>query len=220
MIKMVYQIRLENLQRLIAQHGGRTAVAHKIGTTKQYMSLICPANSPPKRAIGDKIARRIESSFGLPIGYLDTQEAPVPQDDHWVDVPCLSPTVALGAPGIVREGQSIDSLRLSKAFVRRQTAATSFDRLAIYTATDDSMAPTCGHGDFVLVDTAITAADDSGIYIIGHASQLFLKRIQLHVDGSFAIISDNPAYAPQQLASLKGVTVFARALLVMGLRKL
>lgn len=220
MLKMVYQVRLENLRRLISQHGGRSAVAAKIGTTKQYMSLICPASSPPKRSIGDKIARRIEESFGLPIGYLDAQESPTPQDDHWVEVPCLSPTVALGAPGIIRADQAIDSMRLSKHFIRRQTPATSFDRLAIFTVSDDCMAPTCGLGDFVLIDTAVTAAADSGVYIIGHASQLFVKRIQRHVDGSVEIISDNPAYAPLRLESMKGITVFGRVMLALGVRKL
>lgn len=220
---MVYQIRLENLQKLIARHGGRTAVAAKIGTTKQYMSLICPASSPPKRAIGDKIARRIESAFGLPIGHLDTQEAPNASalaDEQWITVPCLSPTVALGDPGITHAAQVIESMRLSKSFVRQQTNASAFDRLAVLTMPDDSMAPTCAPGAIVLIDTAVTAVSTSGIYVIGHDSQLFVKRVQRHVDGAFEIISDNAAYKPQLLQSLKGIVVFGRALLCMGIHKL
>lgn len=220
MIKMVYQTRLENLQRLLDKHEGGAAVAKKIGTTKQYMSLICPLNSPPKRAIGDKMARRIESAFGLPIGFMDTKEEPAPQDEDWVDVPCLSPTIALGAPEVTQTPQSVQSMRLSKAFVRQQTAASSLDHLAVFTMPDDTMDPTCAPGSILLIDAAATTAVTSGVYILGHGGQLSVKRVQRHVDGAFEIICDNAAYSPRVLPSLKGIVVFGRVLLSMSVNKL
>lgn len=216
MIKTVYQNRLDKLRHLVVQHGGSSAVAEKIGTTKQYISAICPISGAPKRQIGGAMARKIESVFGLPIGYLDAEDAPKPdQDSMWVEVSCLTPTIALGAPEPAQASQAIKSARLAKALIR-QSQASNFDQLAVLTVQDDAMAPTCPKGSVVLLDTSITNADASGVYVIGIGDVLFVRRIHRKLDGGYDLLGDSPAYPPESRRDMKGIVVFGRVVLVMG----
>lgn len=65
----VYQNRYAHLRDLIERHGGQSAVAEKLGVSRQQLSHV--GAEKPIRNIGDKQARKIEMTFGLPIGHID-----------------------------------------------------------------------------------------------------------------------------------------------------
>lgn len=66
--------------------------------------------------------------------------------------------------------------------------------LALMTVEGDSMKPTLEHGDLVLVDLRVTRPSENSIYVIAVDDSLLVKRIQLKMDGSIVIKSDNPLY--------------------------
>ncbi|WP_225315148.1 S24 family peptidase [Neisseria zalophi] len=66
-------------------------------------------------------------------------------------------------------------------------------------ARDDSMEPTIGNKDTLLVDTARSAPRDGHIYVIRFGDTLWVKRVQQQPDNSLLLISDNHTYPPMQL---------------------
>ena len=66
-------------------------------------------------------------------------------------------------------------------------------------AEGDSMEPTIRDGDVLIVDTSVTDVENSRVYIVDVNSKLLVKRIQLRLDGSLTIKSDNPRYEPETI---------------------
>lgn len=71
--------------------------------------------------------------------------------------------------------------------------------LALMAVEGDSMKPTLEHGDLVLVDLRVNRPAENSIYVIAIDDSLLVKRIQLKMDGSIVIKSDNPLYDPEIL---------------------
>lgn len=64
----------------------------------------------------------------------------------------------------------------------------------------DSMWPTIGDGQLVLIDTGVVELQDGRIYAVGAPDGLRLKRIQRQMDGGVLLISDNKErYQPEHV---------------------
>ena len=74
----------------------------------------------------------------------------------------------------------------------RERIGSSFDDVKIAAVSDDSMEPTLSHGDQVLIDTSCDRFVENAIYAIQQDGYLRFKRIQLKLDGSIIVRSDNP----------------------------
>jgi phage repressor protein C with HTH and peptisase S24 domain len=70
------------------------------------------------------------------------------------------------------------------------------DKLAIFEAYGDSMMPTIADGDIMLVDTSEIEVRGPAIYVVLAGNQAIVKRVELKMDGSLVVKSDNPAYEP------------------------
>lgn len=221
----IYQIRYANVRDLVERMGGGTAFAVKTGMSKQLVSNISREN--PSKTIGSRLARKIEAELGLPAGKLDTPEGmQVVQhspEDESVPVPVLNIIASAGPGAVMPWGEEvIHHMRLSKHWLRNNTRATSFDRLAIITAKGDSMVPTFDDGSVLLVDTAITNMKIEGIYTIARGDDLYIKRVQRNLDGSYDVISDNKAYSQQRIEDphKEGFMVLGRVMVAWNPRKL
>lgn len=71
--------------------------------------------------------------------------------------------------------------------------------LSIVTAHGDSMEPTIGNKDSLLIDTSRNVPADGRIYVIRSSDTLWVKRIQRQIDGTLLLISDNDTYPPMHL---------------------
>ncbi len=219
----VYQNRYAHLRDLVSRHGGQSAMAEKLGVSRQQLSHIASDN--PTRNIGDKQARKIEMTFGLPIGFIDQPLGvqTVDMDEISVAVPLLNITASMGAGAAIPwTEEAVYSMRISKQWIRHNTQATSFDRLAILTAHGDSMEPTFSDGSILLIDTAITSLKIDAVYVLAREEELFIKRVQRNLDGSFIIKSDNPQYESQRIDDpfKAGLLVQGRVLLTLNVKKL
>lgn len=217
MSKNIYQNRFEHLLDLIARHGGQTAVADKLGVTKQYIHLISKAD--PKN-IGHKMARKIEEIFGLPINSIDDPIAKESQkEDAAVEIPLLNLVLAIRTgPG---PDDMVQQLRLSKRWIRQHTEATSFEQLARIELRGDHMAPTLANGSTLLIDTAIRRIEGAAVYVLIREAEIFVRRVQKNIDGSYALSSDNTAYQPEVISDpLKaGIVVCGRVVAALNPRK-
>lgn len=71
----IYDIRRANLRELMRTWGGPTSLAHKLGHTNgSYIAQLAGPN--PSREISEKVARGIEQSLALPIGWMDKRNEP------------------------------------------------------------------------------------------------------------------------------------------------
>jgi phage repressor protein C with HTH and peptisase S24 domain len=67
-------------------------------------------------------------------------------------------------------------------------------------AIGDSMAPSIGNGDLLLVDISDPKIGDFGIYVLEARGERVVKRVQRKFDGTLILISDNPLYQPEEIS--------------------
>lgn len=90
----------------------------------------------------------------------------------------------------------VDFLAFSEDWVRN-TLHRRPANLALLEATGDSMDPTIRDGDILLVDTSAQDIQSSRVYVLQVNGALLVKRIQVRLDGSLVVKSDNPSYEPE-----------------------
>lgn len=90
----------------------------------------------------------------------------------------------------------VDFLAFSEDWVRN-TLHRRPANLALLEATGDSMDPTIRDGDILLVDTSVQDIQSSRVYVLQVNGALLVKRIQVRLDGSLVVKSDNPSYEPE-----------------------
>lgn len=73
-MRSVYDQRRDNLRLLMQQWGGPTSLAKKLGHSNgSYIAQLAGPN--PSREVSEKVARDMESRLGLPLGWLDQEQA-------------------------------------------------------------------------------------------------------------------------------------------------
>ena len=81
------QVRLNNLEILIAETGSAARVAHLAGTSESYLSQVrrkLPTQKGTPRGLGDELATRLEKGLGKPQGWMDEphEDETVSSDTH------------------------------------------------------------------------------------------------------------------------------------------
>lgn len=61
------------------------------------------------------------------------------------------------------------------------------------------MEPTISNNNTLLINTSRTRPTDGNIYVIRQEDMLWVKRVQVLLDGSWLLISDNPSYKPLEI---------------------
>mgnify|MGYP001766842629 CR=1 FL=1 len=132
--------------------------------------------------------------------------------DHVAMVTRLSIEVSAGHAAIVAHDDPLDFVAFPEPWLRRRGINPRTAR--VLTVRGDSMEPTIRSGDVLLVDVSWSAIRDNGIYVIVTKSYVAVKRIHAKVDGSLRIVSDNPAYPPEDVpeTSKNDITVAGRVM--------
>lgn len=128
------------------------------------------------------------------------------------------PRLAIGAsagPGALDpDERGAGSFDFDPAYIRSLSSDPAM--LSAIKVAGDSMSPTLGDGDDILVDRA-DAADRlrDGIYVLRFDDALNVKRIALNpAGGGVTIASDNPAYPSWPECDLSRVTIIGRVVWV------
>ena len=121
--------------------------------------------------------------------------APKPPPGY-VFLPLVEARAAAGNHGGLSSDHIVDFIAFSEGYVR-QTLHRNPQNLALLTASGDSMDPTIRDGDLLLVDTSARRIEGSRIYVLAIGGALMVKRIQLRLDGSVVVKSDNTIYEPE-----------------------
>ena len=194
------------LAELIEQRGEDFAsLSRLLGRNAAYVQQFIRRGVPRKLDESDR--RTLARYFNVPerlLGAPEDDEAPravragTPGTRNPADL-ILVPRLDVGAsagPGAVPGDEPAVSRLAFHAGWLRELAGGSPAGLSIIRVEGDSMAPTLGNGDDILVDRA-DAADRlrDGIYVLRVDDTLIVKRLAMHpARRRFTIRSDNPAY--------------------------
>lgn len=182
----------------------------------------------PTKNIGSDLARRIETVFGKPVGWMDDRHdsaaAAASPDVVISRLRAASPLLA-ALPGALES--SVNQLAVSREWMRRNVGGRAAEHMVLVTVTGGDMAPTLQEGALVLVDRSVTAVTDEGIYLLTSADakrrhDAVFRRINRTLDGRYRIRGDNPIVEAETHASMKaaGVLVLGRVVVAMEVKRL
>ena len=127
------------------------------------------------------------------------------------------PEAAAAGPETPPPPTAVEFIALRHEWVR-SVFGIDPDRLLMETAVGESMLPGIQDGDLLLVDAAENRFRSFGVYVLEIAGERLVKRVQPKLDGSLALISDNPAYETEHIppAQASDVRVVGRVLWTCG----
>ncbi|MFN3989067.1 MAG: helix-turn-helix transcriptional regulator [Erythrobacter sp.] len=174
-----------------------------LGRNPSYLQQFIRKGSPRRLEEDDR--RKLAQFFGVAEEELrDTQDKSYalsarPLDDGaWVEVPRLDLGASAG-PGRVAEGEAaFDTFRFSRRWLAEQGLDGA--QLSAITVAGDSMEPLLNDGDEILVDRSPRPFRD-GIHVVRLGDTLLVKRVAQAGAGRLALLSQNLAYPPIDVAA-------------------
>ncbi len=128
----------------------------------------------------------------------DEAASAAPSVNGFVYVPRYDVRVGAGTGQVVESESLKGFLAFREDWIRsrlRRNPAT----LVVFEAYGDSMHPTIADGDIMLVDTSEERVRGPAIYVVLAGNEAIVKRVELKIDGSLLVKSDNPSYEPMIL---------------------
>jgi len=118
----------------------------------------------------------------------------------FVLVPRYDVAASMGNGAVIHSEQVVDHLAFREEWVRTELGANP-KNLVLISAIGDSMEPTLRAGDLLLIDRSTAGVKQDAIYAFATNNELRVKRMQLRMDGSVVVKSDNPQYDPETLSA-------------------
>lgn len=200
------------LERLCAERGEDFAgLSRLLGKNPAYIQQFIRRGTP--RRLREEERRTLARYFGISESQLGGRDDS--DDQHHAMVPVRRSDVRVSAgPGAI-PGQ--EDAQPYFAFDRRWLKAltgASYDQLSIVRVEGDSMAPTLGDGDDVLLDLRDANGPlRDGIYVLRIDERLLVKRLAVHPMGHHVTVqSDNPAYPDWPDCAIEDVTCIGRVI--------
>jgi hypothetical protein len=191
-MKMIESDERAALARLIEEKGGDFAgLSRLIGRNPAYIQQFIRRGTPKRLAEADR--RLLARYFGVDEVVLGGRTAD--PRGGLVAVARLDIGASAGAGAFDGDERGEAHIAFAPAWLRR-LARGAPGELSIIRVAGDSMAPTLGDGDDILVDRGDGAARlRDGIYVLRIDDALVVKRVALNPAArNVSIRSDNPAY--------------------------
>ena len=117
---------------------------------------------------------------------------------EWIEVPRLDLGAAAGAGRVPGAEAAFDTFRFSRRWLEEQGLSRA--DLSAIRVEGDSMEPLLNDGDEILVDRAPRPFRD-GIHVVRLGETLMVKRVASAGPGRVALLSQNLAYPPVEVAA-------------------
>lgn len=144
----------------------------------------------------------IAQTAGVTLDWLVLERGPMRREDQELPpsefrlIPRFDVQPSSGFGAVVpEEGDPVDMLAFRSEWLRRVGINPDFAH--VLTNKGDSNEPTIRDGDVLLVDTSIDRVIDNAFYVVVYNGQALLKRVQILLDGSIVLSSDNKNYQPE-----------------------
>ena len=179
-----------------------------IGRNPSYLQQFVRKGSPRKLEEQDrhKLAQFFvvdEAELGAPQAgarekSYDNAGSRLRRNPHWVEVPRLDIGASAGPGALAHSEEPFDTFRFSSRWLREQGLEGS--QLSSITVEGDSMEPLLRDGDEILVDRTPRPLRD-GVHVVRLGDTLMVKRVASQGAGRFALLSQNLAYPPVEVAA-------------------
>ena len=186
-----------------------------IGRNSSYLQQFVRRGSPRKLEEGDR--QTLAEFFGVPEVELGAEKeksytSSSLRDEDFVAVPRLAIAVSAG-PGRFAGGETpFDNFGFSGRWLRDNGLDPAM--LSSVTVDGDSMEPLLRHGDEVLIDRR-PGPWREGIHVVRVGDTLNVKRLARAGQGRIALLSQNMAYPPVEMAA-EDVEVIGRVVWKSG----
>lgn len=202
-------------------------VADALGVSRQAVSLWATKGTPTAKNLG-----RLSSFLGVRVGqitgdepfdYVVEEREDVAPESGWTRVPVLDAYGSCGAGVPASNAVIVGMMTFNDDFLRSLPGVFGIqrDQFELISACGDSMEPTIYSQSLALVDKRQTEIYGDGIYVFVNGEDVLIKRVQVNLNRSITLISDNPRYRPQTIArdELGGAHVFGRVVYVLNGQK-
>ena len=182
------------LERLCAERGEDFAsLSRLLGKNPAYIQQFIRRGTPRRLREDErgKLARYFGISEALLGGPDHHHEAP----EGMISVARSAVRASAGPGAIPASEEAVPYFAFDRRWLKALTGASA-DHLSMIRVEGDSMAPTLGDGDDILIDRRDAAEPlRDGIYVLRIDESLHVKRLAVHPMGRRVTIqSDNPAY--------------------------
>ena len=195
----IKEIRHKNLKELLESRCGnkQAEFGRKTGISGAYVYQLISQRRP----VGDRTARKIESSFELPRGWMDSIHASNDKvesskefifQEKYVLIPRYEARISLGAG--CHNGDHVE-ISKTHAFRKDWIKKNNWreEDLCVVEASGHSMEPQIRDGDMLLVNTADKEVQSGKVYVLLFPGEgIRAKRIHRMADGRIRVSSDNP----------------------------
>ena len=173
-----------------------------IGRNPSYLQQFIRKGSPRKLEEQDRAT--LARFFGVGEEELrEAQEnsyvkAPRRESGAWVEVPRLDLGASAGSGRVAGGEGAFDAFRFSRRWLAEQGLESA--QLSAIRVEGDSMEPLLNDGDEILVDCSPRPFRD-GIHVVRLGDTLMVKRVASAGAGRMALLSQNLAYPPVEVAA-------------------
>lgn len=203
-----------NLDRLIRERREDYAnLSRLLGRNAAYIQQYIKRGAP--RELAERDRNTLARYFGV-----DEEElgGPPASDERnaakgLIAIPRYNVSASAGSGALDGSERPIAHIGFEPLWLERLSRARPRD-LSIIRVEGDSMFPTLGDGDDIMVDrSAALRKVQDGIYVLRRDDTLLVKRITVHpTDTTITISSDNPTYARWPDCRPEDVTIIGRVI--------
>jgi len=179
------------------------ALSELLGRNPSYLQQFIRKGSPRKLEEQDRA--KLAQFFGVAEAELrepqdNSYVAPLRRRESgaWVDVPRLDLGASAGPGRVPGDEAAFDTFRFSRRWLAEQGLERA--QLSAITVEGDSMEPLLNNGDEILVDCSPRPFRD-GIHVVRLGETLMVKRVASAGPGRVALLSQNFAYPPVEVAA-------------------
>ncbi|MBD3809628.1 MAG: LexA family transcriptional regulator [Sulfuricurvum sp.] len=141
--------------------------------------------------------------------YNQSPESLIEPTNRFYMVRYFSSVSASAGGGAENDELSYEPLMLEENFVLSLGGEKELHHIEAINVSGDSMEPTFGYNDIIFINRTKNDISRGGIFTIRTEHGLFVKRIQVRIDGKLDIISDNKDY-PTYVARRDEVEIIGR----------
>jgi len=195
-----------HLQKLMEDRGDDClSISRLLGRNAAYFQQYLRRGVPKRLKEEDR--RTLATYFGVDELSLGGPAPPAPAST--ILVPRLELGASAGAGAHAGLEHRAGQIGFERNWLRK--LASSPEALSIIQVAGDSMSPTLGDGDDILVDRGDAAERlRDGIYVIRMDDALMVKRLSMRPEHRLSVLSDNPAYPGWPDVDAAAVTIIGR----------
>lgn len=214
MTKQIFEVRRENLRRLVLDkyEGNRAAYSRAAGVHQNQVNLLLTDNLEHRRNLGEALARKMESDLGVAAGFFDVDHAGGAGNTFSIN----SPELVAPLSSVFRRCDMVSSVVFTDSFAAAiAPRVTDKANVIITKLTTKDMEPEIRMEATLLVDTEVKAVTLDGVYILTRGSDVFLRRVTKQLVGGWCISS---GVDKTQVDSMKGFKVSGRVIAEVSMK--